>query len=379
MPREMVDGFLTVHMLEPPAAPASPNVDVLLATTFDQLRTFGAVCRTGNVRAAARALGRDHSSVKKQLDTIDERFHQAAHGRLIVHASSRGGAVHVTEAGHRVQAFAESALRALSDMWNELYKARLDRPLRFAVSGFGSYVAEFLADTHPRLIREFERHGVHYGREIVPIGAGTVQRALLERDDLDFAFAGAMCRKNATASFDEALEFTEWLRDDLVVLANIDPGGAALSSRRILEQRVPMIAPRQGMIYEVLVADLDAKERSQLNVVEWCDDWLVAINLLQYRLCRAAVLCTRTFARFAKSRVGSAHLHIVPYQCEWDNRFGLLARRTDIEAWSENHPARLLWQFIRRVTSERKRQRVASAAVGTRSARHQGGRRSAMS
>src|SRR5262249_44948916 len=200
---------------------------------------------------------RDHSSVKKQLDTLEERFHEVANGRLLVHSSSRGGPVHVTEAGRRVQEFADRTLGALEGAWHELHKGRRHRPLRFGAAGFSGYVGEFLAETHDPLTREFQRRGMTFAREIVPAAPTTGQSVLLERDDLDFAFAMAMCRKDVRPTFDPALEFTEWSRDDLVVLSNIDVGKGPLSSRLILERRIPMVAPHKGVIFDLIVGELD--------------------------------------------------------------------------------------------------------------------------
>jgi DNA-binding transcriptional LysR family regulator len=364
MTHQVVHGLPASPALVPSAAPPPVPLEALLATTFDQLRTFSAVCRIGNVRAAARALGRDHSSIRKQLDTVEERFHDVADGRLLVHSANRGGPVHVTEVGRRVQEFADRTLGALEGAWHELHKARRQRPLRFGTSGFRAYVGEFLAQTHQPFTREFERRGMTFAREIVPVESDRGRHVLLERDDLDFAFAATMSRKAEQPLFDPALDFTEWSRDDLVVLANIDVGKAPLSSRLILERRIPMLAPHKGVIFELIVAELDEAERQQLNVVEWCDDGLVAMDVLHHRLRHAALFCTRTFARFAKSRSGSEHLHTVAYDCDWTHSFGLLARKTDLGAWSADHPARLLWQVTRRLAGNRRRTKAVSRSTG---------------
>jgi DNA-binding transcriptional LysR family regulator len=328
-------------------------VEVLLSTTFDQLRTFSTVCRLANIRTAARALGRDHSSVRKQLDTLEDRFHDVANGRLLVHATSRGGALHVTDAGRRVQGFADRTLRALEDAWQELHKSRRDRPLRFGVGGFRTYVGEFLAQTHEPLTREFERRGLAFAREIVPITVSADAPVLVDREDLDFAFATAMCRKGDRPAFDPALDFIEWSRDELVILTNIEVGEGPLDIRQIVERRIPMVAPHRGVIFDLMVAELAEGERDRLQIAEWCDDALVAIDLLHHQLRHAALFCTRTVACFAKSRDGSDHLRVVPYDCEWTHSFGLVARRTDLAAWGADHPARVLWQLVRQLTGAR--------------------------
>jgi DNA-binding transcriptional LysR family regulator len=355
MTAQVANGLLSLPSLVPSGELQSLPVEVLLATTFDQLRTFSTVCRMANIRTAARALGRDHSSVRKQLDTLEERFHDVANGRLLVHATSRGGALHVTDAGRRVQEFADRTLAALQDAWQELHKSRRDRPLRFGVSGFRTYVGDFLNDTHESLAREFERRGLAFAREVVPITAPGDRPALLDRDDLDFAFGTSVCRKDERPSFDPALEFAEWSRDELVVLTNIDVGKGPLNVHQILERRIPMVAPHRGVIFDLMVAELAEGERDRLQIAEWCDDALVAIDLLHHKLRRAALFCTRTVACFAKSRAGSEHLRVVPYECDWTHSFGLLARRTDLAAWGPDHPGRVLWQTTRKLSLRRKR------------------------
>jgi DNA-binding transcriptional LysR family regulator len=350
MPPQVSSGLLSSPALVPSGELQSLPIEVLLATTFDQLRTFSTVCRLANIRTAARALGRDHSSVRKQLDTLEERFHDVANGRLLVHATTRGGALHVTDAGRRVQAFADRTLAALDDAWHELHKSRRDRPLRFAVGGFRTYVGDFLAQTQEPVAREFERRGLAFTREVVPTTAATDRSVLVDRDDLDFAFATAMCRKNERPSFDPALDFIEWSRDELVVLANIDVGKGPLNIRQIVERRIPMVAPHHGVIFDLMVAELADGERERLQIAEWCDDALVAIDLLHHELRHAALFCTRTVACFAKSRAGSDHLRVVPYECDWTHSFGLLARRTDLVAWGPDHPGHVLWQMTRKLS-----------------------------
>jgi hypothetical protein len=277
--------------------------------------------------------------------------------------------VYVTEAGRRVQEFAQRAIEGLESAWNELHKARRDRALRFAAAGFGAYVGEFLAETHDATAREFEHRGLAYIREVVPVTSTKVDRVLLERADLDFAFAGALCDRGEQPSFDQALEFTEWTRDEFVVLSNIDTGPGPLSSRTILERQIPMVAPHRGAIFDLLVAELDDAERGQLNIAEWCDEGLIAIDLLRHNLRHAALLCTRTFARFAKSRGGSDHLLVTPLQCHLTHRFGLVARKADLAAWSLDHPGRLLWEHIARLARSRAKQQTAAGASRGRATR----------
>ncbi|WP_435126207.1 LysR family transcriptional regulator [Actinacidiphila sp. bgisy144] len=61
----------------------------LLDLTWDQLRTLIVVQETGTALAAARMLGREQSSVQKQLDILNRNF-QSLTGELLVVKQGRG-------------------------------------------------------------------------------------------------------------------------------------------------------------------------------------------------------------------------------------------------------------------------------------------------
>jgi hypothetical protein len=56
----------------------------MLETTFDQLRTLVLVAETGSALSAARVLGREQSSVQKQLDTLNRSFRQMCGEQLVI-------------------------------------------------------------------------------------------------------------------------------------------------------------------------------------------------------------------------------------------------------------------------------------------------------
>src|SRR5258708_26901094 len=56
----------------------------LLDVTLDQLRTLLAVREAGSPLLASRMLGREHSSVRKQLDALDRTFQQLCGETLVV-------------------------------------------------------------------------------------------------------------------------------------------------------------------------------------------------------------------------------------------------------------------------------------------------------
>ncbi len=73
----------------------------LLDVTLDQLRTLLAVREAGSPLAAARILGREHSSVRKQVDTLNHAFQQICGEALVVKQGPRAGLpVHADRRGH---------------------------------------------------------------------------------------------------------------------------------------------------------------------------------------------------------------------------------------------------------------------------------------
>ena len=62
---------------------------MLLEFTFDQLRTLVVVQETGSANGAARILGREQSSVQKQIDTLNRGFQRMC-GELLVIKQGRG-------------------------------------------------------------------------------------------------------------------------------------------------------------------------------------------------------------------------------------------------------------------------------------------------
>src|SRR5262249_7512947 len=81
----------------------------LLDTTMDQLRTLIAVHETGSALSAARLLGREQSSVQKQLDTLNRNLGSLA-GEALVVKQGRGRKVLFTDAGRTLVSLARETL-----------------------------------------------------------------------------------------------------------------------------------------------------------------------------------------------------------------------------------------------------------------------------
>lgn len=92
----------------------------LLDTTMDQLRTLLVVYEEGTALGAARVLGREQSSVQKQLDTLNRNFRRLC-GEALVLKQGRGKKVLFTGSG---LAFVETARRTLGDWLDGIDESR---------------------------------------------------------------------------------------------------------------------------------------------------------------------------------------------------------------------------------------------------------------
>ncbi len=82
---------------------------MLLELTFDQLRTLVVVQEAGSANGAARILGREQSSVQKQIDTLNRSFQRMC-GELLAIRQGRGQPFRFTQTGTAVTKQADATL-----------------------------------------------------------------------------------------------------------------------------------------------------------------------------------------------------------------------------------------------------------------------------
>jgi molybdenum-dependent DNA-binding transcriptional regulator ModE len=128
----------------------------LLDVSLDQLRTLAVVHTTGTSQRAARALGREQSSVQKQLDNLNKTAVRLV-GEALVVKQGRGKDFLFTPSGDDVAILAIETLRS----WNEsLHRSR--RRLGSTVTvGTTEFTVEFLGSVWPTLRPDFERRDIH--------------------------------------------------------------------------------------------------------------------------------------------------------------------------------------------------------------------------
>ncbi len=127
----------------------------MLDVTLDQLRTLAVVHVTGTAQRAARALGREQSSVQKQLDNLNKTAARLL-GEVLVVKQGRGKEFVFTPAGEEI---VELAARTLLSWTESLHRSR--RRVGTTVTfGTTEFTVEFLGAIWPALRVEFERRGV---------------------------------------------------------------------------------------------------------------------------------------------------------------------------------------------------------------------------
>src|SRR5581483_8955763 len=122
----------------------------LLEFTFDQLRTLVVVQEAGSANGAARLLGREQSSVQKQIDTLNRGFQRMC-GELLVIKQGRGQPFLFTPTGTAV---ARQAHALLSDWQAQVNDAR-HRIGKTVALGTTEFTLRFVGTVWQRVADEF--------------------------------------------------------------------------------------------------------------------------------------------------------------------------------------------------------------------------------
>ena len=129
----------------------------LLDMTFDQLRTLLVVHEKGNALRAARVLGREQSSVQKQLDTLNRNSQVALRGGADRPAGARQGLpVHPHRRDRRGLA------RTTLDKWLESIHWSRRRLGRMLTVGTTEFTLPIVSRAWKRVSEEFEQREVEF-------------------------------------------------------------------------------------------------------------------------------------------------------------------------------------------------------------------------
>ncbi|GHC79143.1 LysR family transcriptional regulator [Streptomyces flavofungini] len=316
----------------------------LLDTTMDQLRTLLAVHETGTALAAARQLGREQSSVQKQLDTMNRTF-GALCGEALVLKRGRGKDVLFTATGEHLVALARSTLSAWSDGIHDA-RRRLGRTLSV---GSTRYTLGFLLDAVERVSDAYERRGVDL--KVTHVRTGDLF-ARLRSKELDLVCGSIVVTEGQEAEL-EPYEIVEWRRSGLSILTNLPPdklpGGSVDASEL---PGLPLVVSAGGLIARFLTAWYGADFRKEMSIAAEIEAAHYGFELLRSGVVSGAMLVTRGIAEAAESGSlpeagGLRRLDVVgDVGPRTEVLVGVFTRRGDRASYDAHHPLNLLWDAL---------------------------------
>lgn len=320
-----------------------------LDVTFDQLRTLAVVQATGTAQRAARVLGREQSSVQKQLDTLNNAATRLVGEKLVV-KQGRGKDVLFTPAGEDVAALARQTLLAITDSVHRS-RRRVGSTVTFGTTEF---TVQFLGAVWPALRDDFERRGVHLNIEHVRT------RDLWRK--LDGKKVDLVCGSFASEPGPPPVtdyDFLEWHREGVALLTN-------LSAREVPDLPVtaehlphlPLLTPTAGLLSQFLSRWYGPDYRGVLNVIATIDSLNYGLNLLTSDLLQGCLLTTERVAEAAlEGRLPGQGLRKITLADDYEPRLeivtGIFARKGERARYAADHPLNLLWNAFAAATPAR--------------------------
>ncbi|MEU8826371.1 LysR family transcriptional regulator [Streptomyces sp. NPDC048636] len=308
---------------------------------MDQLRTLLAVHEAGTALGAARLLGREQSSVQKQLDTLNRNFGVVC-GEPLVLKRGRSQKVLFTATG---ESLAELARGTLSDWQESVHDCRRRLGGRLVV-GSTRYTLGFLLNAVALVTEDFGRRGVELKVEHVRT------RDLLERLDskeLDLVCGSVFTRAGHDGRLD-GFEVMEWRRSGLSLITNLGPEelpGPSMPVRRLPE--LPLAVSADGLIPGFLRGWFGGRYRQELHIAAEIDTVQYGLELLASGVLRGCVLVTQGIGEaVADGRLqAGAGLRTLELEDdigpELEVLVGVFVRAGERAAQDDAHPLNVLW------------------------------------
>ncbi|MDL4775091.1 MULTISPECIES: LysR family transcriptional regulator [Thermomonosporaceae] len=317
----------------------------LLDTTFDQLRTLLVVHETGSALRAARALGREQSSVQKQLDTLNRNC-QALCGDVLTLRQGRGKDFLFTPTG---EATAELA-RATIAQWLEAVHWSRRRLGRMLTVGTTEFTLPIVSRAWDRVSEELRQREVEF--KVAHVRTKDLW-SRLETKQVDLICGSIV----STPEGDRRLrgyEVVEYARGNALLLTNLAepelPGGTVETSGLA---GLPLVVPPAGLIADLLATWYGPGFRDRLNVVADIDDVNYGLSLLRSGFVRGCMIVTGSIGRRAVRRWDGdgVPLRILELHDDLEPKAelmtGAFVRRADLERYDAAHPLNRLWAAVR--------------------------------
>jgi DNA-binding transcriptional LysR family regulator len=329
----------------------------MLDVSLDQLRTLAVVHVTGTAQRAGRALGREQSSVQKQLDNLNKAATRLV-GEALVVKQGRGKDFLFTPSGEEVVALARQTLLSWTDSLHHS-RRRVGSTVTFGTTEF---TVQFLGAVWPALRDDFERRGVQLNIEHVR--TRDLWRKLDgKKVDLVCGSFAAEPGRPPTLDYD----FLEWHRERVALLTNLT--ARELPGTPVAAARLPdlsLLAPAAGLLAQFLVRWYGPDYRGVLHVIADIDSLNYGLNLLTSGLLHGCLLTTERVADAAiQGRLPGEGLRKIDLADDYQPRLeivtGILARKGERGRYAHDHPLNLLWNAFAEATPARA---ISSALPG---------------
>lgn len=317
----------------------------LLDITLDQLRTLLVVHHTGSPLAACRVLGREHSSVRKQLDTLNRDFQRIC-GEAAAVKQGRGQDYLFTPTG-------QMAVDLATGMFGDWSAALTERRRQLGATvtvATTEFTVDFLAQVWPQVADEFARREIELNITHVRTRDFPSQ---LEDKTVDLV-CGSMTVKHGQAAALPGCDILEWQREGLALVTNLTPRELpvpAVDQDRL--RSIPLLAPQAGLIAQFLIHWYGPDYHNHLRIVAEADSIYYGLALLRSNLVHAAMLTTHASAQATvDGRLpGGSHLRHLPladnFQPQLEIMAGIFAREGERQHYAPSHPLNLLWNAFR--------------------------------
>jgi DNA-binding transcriptional LysR family regulator len=312
----------------------------LLDTTMDQLRTLLMVHEMRSALRAARALGREQSSVQKQIDTLNRNF-RALCGEPLVVKQGRGKDVLFTTAG---EAMVELARNTLTEWLDGIHDCRRKLGNTLTV-GTTRFMLDSLSKAWDHVAEEFGRRDVEL--KVMHIRTKDIW-SKLEAKQVDVVCGSVVTPAGRSGHLDE-FDVIEWRRGGLALLTNLPEHRLGDSIGTTQLPALPLVVPGEGLIADFLRGWFGPDYRNELDIAAEIDEIQYGMSLLRSGLVRGCMIVTSGLGVVAGNgelREGSG-LRVVQLISDLEPALerlvGVFARRDERAKHPANHPLNLLW------------------------------------
>ncbi|APU16621.1 MULTISPECIES: LysR family transcriptional regulator [Actinoalloteichus] len=321
----------------------------MLDVSLDQLRTLAVVRTTGTAQRAARVLGREQSSVQKQLDSLNKTATRLV-GEALVVKQGRSKDFLFTPSGEEVVALAKQTLLAVTDSLHSS-RRRLGSTVTFGTTEF---TVQFLGVVWHAMREDFERRDVHL--KIEHVRTRDLWRKLDgKKVDLVCGSFAAEPGRPPTLDYD----FLEWHREGVALLTNLS--ARELPDNPVTANRLPglpLLAPTSGLLAQFLSRWYGPDYRGVLDVIADIDSLNYGLNLLTSDLLHGCLLTTERVAAAAlDGSLPGQGLRKIKLADDYTPRLeivtGIFARKGERERYAYDHPLNLLWNAFAEATPTR--------------------------